>query len=473
MQQSTALDLSTLPTPPGPRGLPVVGSLFALGKQPHVSLSEYAGTYGDVYQIRFGSVPTVIISHPDLVNEAFKQIEFSDRWMSGVMSALSGGGQDMVLADYGEHWRQLRRVSNHDLFNLKRLHQIRVDHMEAVVNEMIETVGAHADKGEPIAPAQLMPASNAKLMFRTVFGNPPDEHGEFARQREALLDFYEWAFQNSAATNPSDYLPWLSRLSNSAVAEAERRAADRDHFIDALLEDIRASSDLHADNPGCLAEVLVLQERAGELTAQSVRLLISDLFAAGIDTTAQTISWLLLLLANRPTIQADVAKAIRAHTGERNVEWNDREQLPFVWSAILESMRFRTVGPLAVPHKAASDCAVGGYRIAAGSQVLGNVHGIHHDARFWDEPDTFIPTRFLDRDDAARSRHGHKAFMPFSVGRRQCPGQNMAEISIWLHAARLLQHFSFTPAGGTPLSEEEVFGLTLAPHPYELRVARR
>ena len=65
---------------------------------------------------------------------------------------------------------------------------------------------------------------------------------------------------------------------------------------------------------------------------------------------------------------------------------DDRTRLPYTFACVAESMRYRTIGPLAVPHQATRDTEVGGYLVPAGAQVLGNIYSIHHDPRFWDSP---------------------------------------------------------------------------------------
>ena len=138
-------------------------------------------------------------------------------------------------------------------------------------------------------------------------------------------------------------------------------------------------------------------------------------------------------------------------------------------------MRYRTIAPLGIPHKASQDTEIGGYRIPAGAQVLGNIYSIHHDPRFWNSPQEFLPERFLPKADGSPAAAlTSAAYIPFGTGRRVCTGRGFAEIAVWLHAARLLHRFHFeTTAAGVPLSEDEVFGLTVSPKPYVLKATRR
>ncbi|MFQ6029354.1 MAG: cytochrome P450, partial [Dehalococcoidia bacterium] len=453
------------------------GSLLSIRNDPHLALHRIAQQYGDICQIRLGGVPTVIISHPDLLKEAFDKSELADRWVSQVMGILSHHGQDLALAPYGEHWRQLQRFANRELLSLRNLQQIRERFIEDVINGLVEEIGARSDAGQLIAPIELLSRSNATIMFRSIFGRSGNDTAEFEARREELLRFVYWAFQNASAANPADYLPWLKILPSNAINEAEKQAAVRDEILQFLIDSVRSRPDLDLENPTCLIEVMLAKERQGELTKETIRLLMGDLLLAGIDTSAQTVSWLLLILANRPEIRSKIHEELdRVIGAEQLVVVEDRERLPYLNAAILEDMRYRTVGPLALPHKASQTCEIGGFSIAEGAQVLGNIYSIHHDPRFWDTPDEFLPERFLPNADGspAPALAGY-AFIPFGVGHRACPGRRFGEVLVWLHASRLLHRFQFQvadPAGGT-LSEEEVFGLTVGPKPYELQVTRR
>lgn len=458
--------------PPGPRGLPIFGSLLSMRNDPHLAINRITRQYGDVCMLKFGNVPTVVISHPDLLKEAFSKTELSDRWVGEVMDILSHHGSDLAMAPYGEHWRNLSRFANREMLSARRLQQIRELYVEDVVNDLVKHVGELSDSGESIRPLELLTRSNSMIMFRSIFGRSSGDTAEFDEKREELLDIVYWFFSIATATNPADYIPFAKIFPNNTAKEARRRVPVRDAIIEHLIADVRSRPDFDLQNPTCLADLILAKETAGEIEHRVVILLILDLLFAGIDTSANTVTWLVLLLANRPEVQDRIHEEMANVIGSTSPTVEDRERMPYFNSVILESMRYRTVGPLALPHKAGKTCEVGGFTIPQGAQVLGNTYSIHHDPRFWESPNEFVSERFMPLEDGSpSSAMTSNAFIPFGVGRRGCPGVRFGEILIWMHASRLLHKYRFEPVNG-PLSEAEVFGLTVGPKPFELKATR-
>ena len=460
--------------PPGPRGLPVFGSLLEIRNDTHLAIDRLVRRYGDICLLHFGSVPTVIISEPELLQEAFGKTQLADRWVSEIMDTLSGQ-KDLVLAPYGEHWRQMQRFANRELLSARNIDNVREQHIEQVVNDLVARMAEMGDADEPVSPTAMTAHSNSTLMFRSLFGQMDDATEDFAQQREALLGYINWIFSSATATNLADYIPWLKFLPNNALKEATRQVEIGGAIIRALVESARNRPDLNLSVPTCLVEVMLAKEESGEITSDMTCDLCMDLLIAGTDTSAQTVNWFLLLMANHPEVQDKVHKELDRVIGQDALPTvEDRTRLPYTFACLAESMRYRTIGPLGLPHKASEDTEIGGYLIPEGTQVLGNIYSIHHDPRYWDSPDEFIPERFLPKEDGSMSDAlTNSAYLPFGTGHRRCPGRRFAETTVWLHITRMLHHLRFQTPDGNPLPEDEVFGLAISPKPYSLRATRR
>lgn len=481
MAQQTMPKRSDMKMPPGPRGLPIVGSLLSIRKAPHIDVTRIARKYGDVCLIRLGSVPTIVISHPDILRDAFSKIELSDRWLSEVMDVMTDGGSDLALGPYNERWRRLQRFANRELLSFRRVHQVRELYIEDAVDDLVARVERISDSGEHFQPRHTLPRANARMMFSAIFGKSDDKSNSkdadlFDTKLDELLGVVFWTFANGSAANPADYIPWLRFLPNHVLEEARTQTDLMTEILNFLIDLVIDRPGFNPDNPTCLTEVMLAEERAGEIDRATIRNLIGDLLVAGIDTTAQTMAWLLLILANRPHIQHRIYEELAAAAPDGKVGVEDKPNLPYLYACILESMRYKTVGPFGLPHMASRDCEVGGFTLSAGAQALGNIYGIHHDERFWDAPYEFVPERFLPQEEGSPPPGlANTAYMPFGTGRRACPGQGFAEIVIWLQASRLLRNYRFETPDGSPnsISEDEVFGLSLMPNAYSLKVFRR
>lgn len=107
------------PPPPGPRPWPLVGNLFQLGDQIHLSLTSLRERYGDVYQLRMGSLRVVVLSgHSTLRQALVRQGEaFAGRPELFSFAAVAGGTSMTFSEKYGEAWTLHKRVCKNALRN--------------------------------------------------------------------------------------------------------------------------------------------------------------------------------------------------------------------------------------------------------------------------------------------------------------------------------------------------------------------
>jgi cytochrome P450 len=107
----------TPPLPPGPRGLPLVGSLPFIDPSLHTYFADLSKKYGPIFSLRIFNKLTVVISSPSLARAIFRDHDdtFANRDVPVVASIASYGGNDMTFSHNGPTWRMLRRVSAHEV----------------------------------------------------------------------------------------------------------------------------------------------------------------------------------------------------------------------------------------------------------------------------------------------------------------------------------------------------------------------
>ena len=131
-----------------------------------------------------------------------------------------------------------------------------------------------------------------------------------------------------------------------------------------------------------------------------------------------------------PDVQERVQEELDTVLGNRaTASLDEKTRLPFTCAVILEISRKASLVPV-IGHTTTVNCEFEGYKIPAGTIVMGNLIGIHHDERFWTKPDVFDPDRFFDKDNNACLNSPN--LVPFSVGKRYCLGQSLAEKELFL-----------------------------------------
>ncbi|KAK8495829.1 hypothetical protein V6N12_000694 [Hibiscus sabdariffa] len=126
-------------------------------------------------------------------------------------------------------------------------------------------------------------------------------------------------------------------------------------------------------------------------------------------------------LLRNPHVLLRAKKELEEAIGKKNlVEKSDINRLPYLQAIIKETFRMHPVAPLLLPHKASSDAHLCGFTIAKESQVLVNVWAIGRDPSLWENPNDFMPERFLGSEIDVKGRDFR--LIPFGAGRRMCPG---------------------------------------------------
>ena len=136
----------------------------------------------------------------------------------------------------------------------------------------------------------------------------------------------------------------------------------------------------------------------------------------------------------------------------------DLTRLPWTTACIQESQRYYSAVWI-IAREAVEDDIIDGHHIRKGTTVLIPTHHIHHDERWWPDPETFDPTRFIG--DSAKQRP-RSAYLPFGGGRRICIGQSFALMEMVLMTAVMSQRFIFDVSPEHPVVELEAT-LTLRP----------
>lgn len=459
---------SQLNYPPGPRPLPIIGNLHQLDlKRLYKSLVELSEKYGTVYTVRLGPEKVVVLAGYQTVKNALinHADEFLGRPDVPIMNILKEGSG--VVWSNGEAWKQMRRFMLSTLRDFgmgKRSIEVKILEEAGFLVEKIRSY-----KEQPFNTDIITNFATANVICSIVFGE------RFDYEDEAFLNIGNLVHESfrllgSPMVQVYNAYPFLRFLPGS-----HKEICTHFKKLKTCLEDIIKAKHQELDENDIRSFIdtyfMKQQEESGNpdtyFHEKNLLITTSDLFIAGMGTAATTIRWAMFIMMKYPDIQRKVQEEIDQVIGsERSPRMEDRKHMPYTDAVIHEVQRFANIAPLGIPRSTTVDLNFQGYFFPKGTYVIPLLASVLFDKSQWETPDEFNPGHFLD---AAGKFVKRDAFIPFSTGRRVCPGETLAKVELFLFFVTLLQKFDLlVPPGGTELDLTPVVGGILSPKPHQL-----
>ncbi|XP_070003725.1 geraniol 8-hydroxylase-like [Nicotiana sylvestris] len=451
--------------PPGPTGLPIIGSLLKLGSKPNQSLAELATIHGPLMTLKLGSVTTIVASSADIAKEILHKHDktFSARIVPVAVAAQPNPEATLAWVNGDHLWKKKRRFLSTQMFTNQRLDSLQeLRHQKAA--QLVSHIRQQSQSGAAVDIGRVAFATTLNLISNTVFSiDMVDPEFKTAHEFKELV----WTIMEDAGVpNLSDYFPVLKRFDLQGVKRRIEPAYLRLHeiFNEVIEKRLQARAKGVLKN-GDFLDVLLDQFEEADVTGfgKEIKPLMVDLFIAGSDTSAITTEWAMAELLRKPQVLNKVREEILQQIGtERPVKESDIDKLPYLQAVVKEAMRLHPAVSLLLPHKAQNDIEVLGYTVPKNTQVLVNAWAIGRDPKSWEKPLEFMPERFIKSSVDYKGRDFE--FIPFGAGRRICPGLPLAIRMVNLMLASIIQPFSWKlPDGMAPekLNMEEQFGVSL------------
>jgi cytochrome P450 len=212
----------------------------------------------------------------------------------------------------------------------------------------------------------------------------------------------------------------------------------------------------HDDRSDFLSMLMAARDRENDAAMSDKEMIdeVLTLIVAGHETTAAALTWTWYLVSRHPDACAALeAEADRTPDGALGLE--AAESLAFTHQVVQEALRLYPPGWLFTRRTLEAD-ELGGFPVAARTDVFISPYTLHRHPDFWDAPEEFQPQRFAGVD--AKERHRF-AYIPFSVGPRHCIGENMAMFEMLIHVNRMARRFHLTRIDQGPIELEAQINL--------------
>ncbi|XP_036001061.1 cytochrome P450 2D26-like [Fundulus heteroclitus] len=418
--------------PPGPPCLPVLGTLLHLNlENPLKDFQRLRESYGNVYSLFMGSKPAVVINGFKAMKEAIvtKSIDFAGRPRGLFINDLMQT-KGVIMADYGPIWRERRRFA---LMNLKNFGLGKKSMEERILEEIqyiIETLEKNC--GNTVSPQVMFHNAGSNIICQLLFGTRYEYDDETIKL--IVRCFTEITkIINSPWAMLYDSVPLIRHLPlpfNKAFEDMEIFLNIARHLVNEHKR-TRVSGEPR-DFVDCYLDELENVCKYSFWPFPFRELLLQSGLSGFIDKTPP-------MSCSSDELIPHIIYPRHSHTEPQHLHLSSSASYLFL-SAI-------------------------------GTMIIQNLDSVLREEGQWKFPHEFNPENFLNEQGEFVKP---EAFMPFSAGPRVCLGESLARMELFLIVVTLLRRFKFIwPEDAGEPDFTPVYGITLTPKPYRMKVQLR
>uniref|UniRef100_A0A2K6B367 Cytochrome P450 family 3 subfamily A member 43 n=1 Tax=Macaca nemestrina TaxID=9545 RepID=A0A2K6B367_MACNE len=403
-----------------------------------------------LYMLYEGQQPMLVIMDPDmiktvLVKECYSV--FTNRMPLGPMGFMKSA---LSFAE-DEEWKRIRTLLSPAFTSVKFKEMVPI--ISQCGDMLVRSLRREAENSKPTNLKDFFGAYTMDVITGTLFGvnldslnNPQDP---FLKNMKKLLklDFLDpfllsislFPFLTpvfevlNIGLFPKDVTRFLK---NSIKRMKESRLKDKQkHRVDFFQQMIDSQNSKETKSHKALSDL--------ELVAQSIIIIF-----AAYDTTSTTLPFIMYELATHPDVQQKLQEEIDAVLPNKApVTYDALVQMEYLDIVVNETLRLFPVVSR-VTRVCKKDIEINGVFIPKGLAVMVPIYALHHDPKYWREPEKFCPERFSKKNKDSIDPY---RYIPFGAGPRNCIGMRFALTNIKLAVIKALQNFSFEPCEETQI----------------------
>jgi cytochrome P450 len=389
--------------------------------------AEFKKKHGYYYKLKMADRRIMVCTSPEGIKHVLvdNNKNYTKSFAYDIIKIFLGNG---LLTSEGEFWKKQRRLAQ-PAFHKQKL-ELMFQNMLEETNQTIHTLKKFADTNQEINFNSILYNLTLNIVNKTLFFN--EVQSTTAKVYELVSKGSE--FISDRVENPirlPDWVPTPKNLEEKAII----RKMD-DLFFE-IIKRRRKEKSSHLDLLSMYMDA-VDEETGEQMSDKQLRDEILTIFVAGHETTNIALAWTFYLLYKNPGKLEILLKEIDEHITNDDVKPETFRNMPYLKLVIEESMRIYPPAWI-MGRKAIQEDFVEGNKLHAGENIVMPIYLVHHDSELWENPETFIPERFLPEN--LKEKHKY-AYFPFGGGPRLCIGNNFAIQEMQIALALILKNFN-------------------------------
>ncbi|KAH8379165.1 hypothetical protein KR009_003335 [Drosophila setifemur] len=494
---------------PGPQPWPIIGNLDLLGRfkcNPFEGFGTLTKRYGDIYSLTLGHTRCLVVNNIDLIKEVLNK---NGKHLGGRPDfiryhKLFGGDRNnsLALCDWSQLQQKRRnlarrhcspRESSSYFSKMSEIGCVEINHLINQLNKAIS--GKSCDIKQIILKASANMFSQYMCSVRFDYND---------KEFQKIVEYFDEIFWEINQGYSLDFLPWLIPFySNHTKKIVHWSTSIRKFILERIINQRESKIDLDEPDKDFTDALLKSLKEDQNVSRNTIIFMLED-FIGGHSAVGNLVMLALSYIAKNPAIARKIEQEVDiiSNKGARRINLFDMNSMPYTMATILEVLRYSS-SPI-VPHVAMEDTVVAGYGVTEGTIIFINNYLMNMSEKNWKYPDHFEPARFLEErnqkhrrcsetfNDNRRSSDGSDSgiefekehendsnvlntiieknnnvekpepdssgkreyqlkkniphFLPFSIGKRTCIGQNLVKGFGFILLANIIQNYNVSSA---------------------------